>query len=705
MDATTRGGAQSQPIWRKLRKRRKENLPTQMALTVAMMACLAVLAMAGVFGDQQEPEHLGSGIRQLSVASPASHGRQLAQTVVNLTPPGACPAPAAENSTFPALGFDLVNQKAEATVFYLVITAFMFLGLAIVCDQFFESSLSAICEAMSLKDDVAGATWMAAGGSAPELATSLIGVFISRSDVGFGTIVGSAVFNVLFVIACCAFVAPNLKLSWWPLARDASYYCFSLAMIVFFVSDDLQIAVWEATTLLIMYGGYITVMYYNEDLEAWVTERVKQNENSRGGMQNSLIALFENPIFSFVLYAIILANSAVVIAEMHEFNVRAAALPCICGVAAGAAQLPNTTLFYVNLAFNIFFILEMLIKFYAYGFFGYWKVPLNCFDGSLVFLIVVELVLTSSSSVAGDDPFADSQDSLGVGVARMFRLLKFLKFIRMLRIVRLGRMVTGSKTNDSNQVAPEGMEKPKKDVEGAEPAEEDDDDDDDDEPFNPMEIPDGWIGRFFWLLGLPLAIAFFLTIPDCRRERFKTWWPATFTMCILWIAILASVMVWMVERFGVLYGVPSSVMGVTLLAAGTSIPDCLSSIAVARRGHGDMAVSSSIGSNIFDVLIGLPVPWFIYTAILRPAMGPTFGNQWWGIDSSALAIMILSLFVMVALVITTIHLSGWILSVKLGMMMMGLYLCFVALSLMLEYGVIFPDCIPNLEQFIFAGTA
>jgi sodium/potassium/calcium exchanger 2 len=48
---------------------------------------------------------------------------------------------------------------------------------------------------------------MAAGGSAPELFTSIIGVFIAQSDVGIGTIVGSAVFNILFVIAACAFAA------------------------------------------------------------------------------------------------------------------------------------------------------------------------------------------------------------------------------------------------------------------------------------------------------------------------------------------------------------------------------------------------------------------------------------------------------------------------------------------------------------------
>ena len=60
---------------------------------------------------------------------------------------------------------------------------------------------------LKITPDVAGATFMAAGGSAPELFTSIIGVFIAQSDVGIGTIVGSAVFNILFVIAACAFAA------------------------------------------------------------------------------------------------------------------------------------------------------------------------------------------------------------------------------------------------------------------------------------------------------------------------------------------------------------------------------------------------------------------------------------------------------------------------------------------------------------------
>ena len=49
-------------------------------------------------------------------------------------------------------------------------------------------------------------------------------------------------------------------------------------------------------------------------------------------------------------------------------------------------------------------------------------------------------------------------------------------------------------------------------------------------------------------------------------------------------------------------------MGLTFLAAGTSVPDLITSVLVAQQGKGDMAVSSSVGSNIFDVTVG----WVIF---------------------------------------------------------------------------------------------
>jgi Ca2+/Na+ antiporter len=59
------------------------------------------------------------------------------------------------------------------------------------------------------------------------------------------------------------------------------------------------------------------------------------------------------------------------------------------------------------------------------------------------------------------------------------------------------------------------------------------------------------------------------------------------------------------------------IMGLTFLAAGTSIPDLITSVIVARKGLGDMAVSSSVGSNIFDVCVGLPVPWLLYAIVFQ----------------------------------------------------------------------------------------
>jgi Ca2+/Na+ antiporter len=43
--------------------------------------------------------------------------------------------------------------------------------------------------------------------------------------------------------------------------------------------------------------------------------------------------------------------------------------------------------------------------------------------------------------------------------------------------------------------------------------------------------------------------------------------------------------------------------------AGVSVPDALSSIAVIKEGYGDMAVSNAVGSNVFDILVCLGLPW------------------------------------------------------------------------------------------------
>jgi Ca2+/Na+ antiporter len=85
----------------------------------------------------------------------------------------------------------------------------------------------------------------------------------------------------------------------------------------------------------------------------------------------------------------------------------------------------------------------------------------------------------------------------------------------------------------------------------------------------------------------------------------------TFAISIVWITALSWVLVESAVASAHILEIPSVIIGLTILAAGTSIPDLLSSIIVAKKGQAGMAISNGIGSNIFDILFGLGLPWLV----------------------------------------------------------------------------------------------
>merc|ERR1712130_1073577 len=173
-----------------------------------------------------------------------------------------------DDPMFPPDAFTEDQRASGAIILHMIGLLYMFYALALVCDHYFVPTLDVIIERWGISDDVAGATFMAAGGSAPELFTSVIGVFIAVSDVGIGTIVGSAVFNVLFVIAACAFAsAEALKLTAWPLIRDTTFYSIALIVLVVFFLDD-AIKWWEALILFLWYFCYVIFMKFNVMFES-----------------------------------------------------------------------------------------------------------------------------------------------------------------------------------------------------------------------------------------------------------------------------------------------------------------------------------------------------------------------------------------------------------------------------------------------------
>ena len=65
------------------------------------------------------------------------------------------------------------------------------------------------------------------------------------------------------------------------------------------------------------------------------------------------------------------------------------------------------------------------------------------------------------------------------------------------------------------------------------------------------------------------------------------------------------------ETMGCILGIPEDIMGLTLTAGGTSLPNMFSSMIVAKQGLGTMSVSNAFGSNTFNIFIALALPWFV----------------------------------------------------------------------------------------------
>ena len=186
-------------------------------------------------------------------------------------------------------------------------------------------------------------------------------------------------------------------------------------------------------------------------------------------------------------------------------------------------------------------------------------------------------------------------------------------------------------------------------------------------------------GLIKYIVLFPLVFTLALTVPDVRRKSVDgKYCYVAFIIAIAWIGFYSYFMVGWAETIGATVGIPSYIMGLTFLAAGTSVPDLISSVIVARMGEGDMAVSSSIGSNIFDILVGLPFPWIIYIA-----WPGTKSEVYIAADGVWLSIMIL--LGMLVLIIITIHFQKWRLTKKLGFVMFFFYVIFLAQALLREY--------------------
>jgi cation:H+ antiporter len=77
------------------------------------------------------------------------------------------------------------------------------------------------------------------------------------------------------------------------------------------------------------------------------------------------------------------------------------------------------------------------------------------------------------------------------------------------------------------------------------------------------------------------------------------------------LLISSEVLVWGAKEFAVFFGVSQLIIGLTVVAVGTSLPELAASVMSAIRGHHDIALGNIFGSNLFNLLAVMSVPGVI----------------------------------------------------------------------------------------------
>jgi cation:H+ antiporter len=114
---------------------------------------------------------------------------------------------------------------------------------------------------IGISEKMVGLLIVAPGTSLPELATSIVAIIKKKNDIAVGNIIGSNIFNVLFILPISAFIKPLIY------NTDFNFDVIFLAIgtvilfMAMYTGKKKQIDRWEAFVLLALYIGYIVWIF------------------------------------------------------------------------------------------------------------------------------------------------------------------------------------------------------------------------------------------------------------------------------------------------------------------------------------------------------------------------------------------------------------------------------------------------------------
>ena len=236
----------------------RKNLEMRLVCSVAM----AVAAFTFIYGGKRiltriQTSNLSSGYSAYRNGDATHADRNLHSHAGNSTSVKVAPRICHSNIVADPGQF----HEPLTVVFYMFGVFYLMIFINVVCEEYFVETVHKAVDILEIPESAAGATIMAAGSSMPELMAGLVGyTFKEAEDAGVGTVVGSLIFNSLFIVGASVWVSPIQKIGIDPFAllRDSIFYITSVlcALIAFSTGQ----ASWVTSLcLMLLYILYVAV--------------------------------------------------------------------------------------------------------------------------------------------------------------------------------------------------------------------------------------------------------------------------------------------------------------------------------------------------------------------------------------------------------------------------------------------------------------
>jgi len=560
--------------------------------------------------------------------------------------------------------FDRILEEESVSAPWYIWAALIFTATvsfwqqATVTEDRFVPALNVVATTYNIPKDVAGATLMAAGASSPEFFSSMVALFVTHTSLGLGTVVGSEIFNQLCICAGSIFAAKDkfLKLDKPIAIREMGFYALAIVLLLFALDDrrplvdangddipgpnHIYISFGKALSLFGAYLLYVVVLANFDSIMACISKKKKPAREK--GVSYSAIGNLKASFMTTVKH------------EPEGFEATHHVDTHEVGLQAGLFQSEHTVSSIRGIMNDMSTLSKRVLTLGKYAIHadkpsdhhGLEDVEVNEFDEKLGCFLWQKSNFYDKARTPKNAWhlrwFTFNHDTLTSEPDRFDhaeQVMRYRKFDSIIvdtehLIFKIGH--SDGKGREYTLMAPsrEILDKTvakcesimdaweKQDAGEEEKADTPEEDDiEHEEVHGPItEFPVG--GSAFAIVAhyvlFPLKFLLQVTVPDVRHEgsTIATAWMAV-ASCLGWLIIGSYVMVRSLETLAGLMEIPDIIVGVTASAVGTSLPNYVASQVAANQGFGNMAISNAFGSNTFNLMIALGLPWTLYIGLIN----------------------------------------------------------------------------------------